>query len=570
MSHTEQIQTAFAQALSAIAAAAGHTDALPAPLLEQPKDPSHGDIACTAALACAKLLKQNPRAVAEQLKTALLANTAVAPLLASVEIAGPGFINIRLAPAVHQAVVQQVLSDTNYGQGMLHTGKKVMVEFVSANPTGPLHVGHTRQAALGDALCNLLTAQGAAVTREFYYNDAGNQIANLAISVQLRLNGVTPTLPDQLDAEGKPLDNPNWPENGYRGDYIADIARDYAVGSTVGGVTASKDATDLDAIRQFAVAYLRREQDQDLQAFGLVFDVFYLESSLYSEGHVDAAIAALNASGKTFEQDGALWLRSTDYGDDKDRVMRKTDGTYTYFVPDVAYHIQKWRRGFAKVINVQGTDHYGTIARVRAGLQASGFGIPAGYPDYVLHSMVKVMRSGVEVKISKRAGSYVTMSDLIGWVGRDAVRYFLVSRKADSEFVFDLDLALAKSEENPVHYIQYAHARICSVFSAAPTAPEALKTANVALLTAAKEITLMKRLAEYPTVLQAAATLHAPHTVAHWLRDCAADFHSCYNSEKVLVDDTELKHARLALYAATRQVIAHGLTLLGMSTPDKM
>jgi arginyl-tRNA synthetase len=298
--------------------------------------------------------------------------------------------------------------------------------------------------------------------------------------------------------------------------------------------------------------------------------VFYLESSLYSEGHVDAAIAALNASGKTFEQDGALWLRSTDYGDDKDRVMRKTDGTYTYFVPDVAYHIQKWRRGFAKVINVQGTDHYGTIARVRAGLQASGFGIPAGYPDYVLHSMVKVMRGGVEVKISKRAGSYVTMSDLISWVGRDAVRYFLVSRKADSEFVFDLDLALAKSEENPVYYIQYAHARICSVFSAAPTAPEALKTANVALLSAAKEITLMKRLAEYPAMLQAAATLHAPHTVAHWLRDCAADFHSCYNSEKVLVGDAALKHARLSLYAATRQVIAHGLTLLGMSTPDKM
>jgi arginyl-tRNA synthetase len=471
---------------------------------------------------------------------------------------------------VHQAVVQQVLSDTNYGQGTLHAGKQVMVEFVSANPTGPLHVGHTRQAALGDALCNLLAAQGAAVTREFYYNDAGNQIANLAISVQLRLNSITPTLPDQLDAEGKPLDNPNWPENGYRGDYIANIARDFAAGSTVGGVTASKDASDLDGIRQFAVAYLRREQDQDLQAFGLVFDVFYLESSLYSEGHVNAAIAALNASGKTFEQDGALWLRSTDYGDDKDRVMRKTDGTYTYFVPDVAYHIQKWRRGFAKVINVQGTDHYGTIARVRAGLQASEFGIPAGYPDYVLHSMVKVMRGGVEVKISKRAGSYVTMSDLIGWVGRDAVRYFLVSRKADSEFVFDLDLALAKSEENPVYYIQYAHARICSVFNAAPTAAAVLKTANVALLTAAKEITLMKRLAEYPTMLQAAATLHAPHTVAHWLRDCAADFHSCYNSEKVLVDDTALKHARLSLYAATRQVIAHGLTLLGMSTPEKM
>ncbi len=569
MSPTELIQTAFSKALASIAAAAGHVDALPTPQLEQPKDPSHGDMACTAALACAKLLKQNPRAVAEQLKAALLADASVASVLASVDIAGPGFINLRLAPAVHQAVVKQVISHVQYGAGALHAGEQVMVEFVSANPTGPLHVGHTRQAALGDALCNVLATQGARVTREFYYNDAGNQIANLAISVQLRLNGVTPTLPDSLDADGKPLDNPNWPENGYRGDYIADIARDYAAGKTVNGVAAGK-TDDLDAIRLFAVAYLRREQDQDLQSLGLAFDVFYLESSLYSDGHVDAAIAALSASGKTFEQDGALWLRSTDYGDDKDRVMRKTDGSYTYFVPDVAYHIQKWRRGFTKVINVQGTDHFGTIARVRAGLQAANVGVAQGFPDYVLHSMVKVVRNGAEVKISKRAGSYVTMSDLIEWVGRDAVRYFLVSRKADSEFVFDLDLALAKSEENPVYYIQYAHARICSVFAAAQHEASALLAADTALLLAPKEITLMKRLAQYPAVLTNAASLLAPHMVAHWLRDCAADFHSCYNSEKVLVDDAQLKHARLALYAATRQVIAHGLAVLGMSAPDKM
>jgi arginyl-tRNA synthetase len=557
MSHTFLIQTAFTKALAHIASAAGHTDALPAPLLEQPKDASHGDIACTAALACAKLLKQNPRTVAEQLKTALLTDASVASLIASVEIAGPGFINLRLAPAVHQAVVPAVLANPQFGHGALHAGKQVMVEFVSANPTGPLHVGHSRQASLGDALCNLLAAQGAKVTREFYYNDAGNQIANLALSVQCHLNGITP-------------EHAAWPENGYKGDYIADIAKDFAAGSSVGGVTANKSASDLDAIRQFAVAYLRREQDLDLQAFGLTFDVFYLESSLYSEGHVDAAIAALNQSGKTFEQDGALWLRTTEYGDDKDRVMRKTDGTYTYFVPDVAYHVQKWRRGFAKVINVQGTDHYGTIARVRAGLQAVNMDIPQGYPDYVLHSMVKVMQGGEEVKVSKRAGNYVTMSDLIAWVGRDAVRYFLVSRKADSEFVFDIDLARSKSEENPVYYIQYAHARICSVMAAAQPTPAALRAADVGLLTAPKEITLMKRLADYPGMLHSAASLHAPHTVAHWLRDCAADFHSCYNGEKVLVDDAALKHARLALYAATQQIIAHGLALLGMSAPEKM
>ncbi len=557
MSHTDLIQTAFATALAHIASAAGHTEALPAPVLEQPKDASHGDIACTAALACAKLLKQNPRAVAEQLKTALLADASVTQLLASVDIAGPGFINIRLAPAVHQSVVTAVLNNAQFGNGTLHAGKQVMVEFVSANPTGPLHVGHTRQASLGDALCNLLAAQGARVSREFYYNDAGNQIANLALSVQSHLNGITP-------------ENADWPENGYKGDYIADIATDFTAGSSVGGVTANQNPADLNAIRQFAVAYLRREQDLDLHSFGLAFDVFYLESSLYSEGHVDAAIAALIASGKTYEQDGALWLRTTDYGDDKDRVMRKTDGTYTYFVPDVAYHIQKWRRGFAKVINVQGTDHYGTIARVRAGLQCANVGIPQGYPDYVLHSMVKVMQGGAEIKVSKRAGNYVTMSDLIAWVGRDAVRYFLVSRKADSEFVFDIDLARAKSEENPVYYIQYAHARICSVMAAAQPDAAALKAADVSLLTAAKEITLMKRLAGYPVMLQTAASLHAPHTVAHWLRDCAADFHSCYNGEKVLVDDVALKHARLALYAASKQIIAHGLALLGMSAPEKM
>jgi arginyl-tRNA synthetase len=561
MLHTDLIQPAFVRALQAIAIAADYHDLLPTPALEQPKDASHGDMACTAALACAKLLKQNPRVVAEQLKEALLKDEVIASMLASVEIAGPGFINLRLSPALHQAIVPEILANPSYGTGKALDAQTVVVEFVSANPTGPLHVGHTRQAALGDAICNLLSAQGGIVTREFYYNDAGNQIANLALSVQLQCQGVTPVLADGSD-------NPNWPENGYRGDYIAEIARDYLL--------AKHDVTDLKAIRQFAVAYLRQEQNLDLQALGLSFDVFYLESSLYSEGHVNHTVEALVASGKTYEQDGALWLRSTEYGDDKDRVMRKSNsagsdnGGYTYFVPDVAYHVQKWQRGFAKAINVQGTDHYGTIARVRAGLQALNVGIPQGYPDYVLHSMVKVLRGGIEVKISKRAGSYVTMRDLIDWVGRDAVRYFLVSRKADSEFVFDLDLALAKSEENPVYYIQYAHARICSVFAAATPEAVALKTANASLLMAPKEMTLLKRLAQYPEILATAASLNAPHLVAHWLRDCAADFHSCYNSEKVLVDDVALKNARLSLYAGTRQVIAHGLDLLGMSAPEKM
>ncbi|MCC6210040.1 MAG: arginine--tRNA ligase, partial [Burkholderiales bacterium] len=408
------------------------------------------------------------------------------------------------------------------------------------------HVGHGRQAALGDSIAALLEAQGHAVTREFYYNDAGAQIDKLVWSVQARAKGLKPG-------------DPGWPEEGYAGDYIEDIAK---------GI---EDADDLDAIRRHAVAVLRREQDTDLQAFGVRFDVYYLESSLYAEGKVDEVVRGLVASGKTYEKDGALWLRTTDYGDDKDRVVRKSDGSYTYFVPDVAYHVTKWRRGFRKVINIQGTDHHSTVTRVRAGLQALGIGVPAGYPDYVLHSLVKVMRAGEEVKISKRAGSYVTVRDLIDWVGRDAVRFFLVSRKADTEFTFDVDLALAKSEENPVYYVQYAHARVCSVFSQLkPFNPEALKGKSLDPLRSARELALARRLGEYPETVSAAAREFAPHAIAFYLRALAGDFHSYYNAERILVEDESLRAARLALCAAVRQTLANGLALLGVSAPEKM
>jgi arginyl-tRNA synthetase len=542
---------------------------LPAVTLEQPKDASHGDFACTAALACAKALKKNPRDVAQVVVAALQADPRAKVLVESMAIAGPGFINFRIAPAAKQAVVAQVLEQgTAFGHGALHAGQNVMVEFVSANPTGPLHVGHTRQAALGDMLCNLLAAQGAKVTREFYYNDGGNQIENLALSVQARAQGKTP-------------EHADWPADGYRGDYITDIAKDFLAKKTVRAmdgepVTASGDINSLPDIRKFAVAYLRNEQDLDLQAFGLKFDVFFLESSLYTEHRVEDTVQRLIKNGCTFEEGGALWLRTTainagERQDDKDRVMRKSEGGYTYFVPDVAYHLRKWERGFAKVINVQGTDHYGTIPRVRAGLQALAAGIPLNYPDYVLHSMVKVMRGGEEVKVSKRTGGYVTMRELIEWVGRDAVRYFMVSRKADSEFVFDLDLALSKSDENPVYYIQYAHARICSVFAQAGMTEAQVKNANLSPLVHPKEQAMMQTLADYPEMLKTAAENLAPHTVAYWLKDCAAAFHAVYNAEKVLVDNEALKHARLALYAATRQVLANGLTrIMGMSAPEKM
>ena len=550
-------------ALSAAIAEVAPGVALPA-TFESPKQAAHGDLACTAAMPLAKSLKKNPREVAAALVSALNQQPAVQRWVDALEIAGPGFINLRLKPAAKQALVAEVLAGGDAFGRRVAQADKVLVEFVSANPTGPLHVGHARQGALGDAICNLFETQGWHVTREFYYNDAGVQIATLAASVQARLQGFKPG-----DAQ--------WPESAYNGDYIADIAADFLAKKTVSAddraFTASGDPTDVDSIRQFAVAYLRHEQDLDLQAFGVKFDHYFLESSLYTSGRVDTTVQRLIASGKTFEEGGALWLRTTDYGDDKDRVMRKSDATYTYFLPDVAYHLNKFERGFAKAINIQGGDHHGTIARVRAGIQAADLGAPRGYPDYVLHKMVTVMKGGQEVKISKRAGSYVTLRDLIEWTSRDAVRFFLLSRKADTEFTFDVDLALKQNDENPVFYVQYAHARICSVirnFSAKGGDADALSGANLALLTAATEASLMLRLAEFPAMLANAAAGLAPHDVAFYLRDVASAFHSYYGAERFLIDDTELQRARIALLVATRQVIRNALAVLGVSAPDHM
>jgi arginyl-tRNA synthetase len=528
---------------------------------ESPKVAAHGDFACTAAMQLAKGLKQNPRQLGEALREALLATPAYQRWVDAIELAGPGFINIRLKDAAKQAVVAEVLAaGESFGQ-QAATGQRVLVEFVSANPTGPLHVGHGRQAALGDAICNLLATQGQNVYREFYYNDAGVQISTLANSTQLRAKGFKPG-----DAE--------WPEAAYNGDYIQDIANDFLAKKTVKSddreFTGSGDVNDLDGMRLFAVAYLRHEQDLDLQAFDVKFDNYYLESSLYTSGKVDAAVQKLREAGKTYEHDGALWLKSTEYGDDKDRVMRKGDGTYTYFVPDVAYHITKWERGFSRVVNIQGTDHHGTIARVRAGLQAAGVGIPEGYPDYVLHTMVRVMRGGEEVKISKRAGSYVTLRDLIEWTSKDAVRFFLLSRKPDTEYVFDIDLALAQNNDNPVYYVQYAHARICSVLASWGGDAATLARADLSPLNGPQAQALMLKLAQYPAMLTSAANDFAPHDVSFYLRDLASLYHSYYDAERILVDDETVKLARLALVAATAQVLHNGLKVLGVSAPTKM
>jgi arginyl-tRNA synthetase len=536
-------------------------------VLERPNLAAHGDFACNVAMQVAKPLRKNPREVAQLIVDHLGRDARMQELIARSEIAGPGFVNLHVSAAAKRAVLPRIFSEgERFGSSNLGADLKTVVEFVSANPTGPLHVGHGRQAALGDVLVALLRSQGFAATREFYYNDGGVQIDILTESVCARLAGSAPG-----DA--------GWPEKGYAGDYIEDVARAFLARETVSAddrsFTASGDPADLDGVRQFSVAFLRREQDLDLRAFGVRFDHYFLESSLYTDGKVAAIVEALIQSGETYESEGALWLRTTNYGDDKDRTMRKSsDGTYTYFVPDIAYHLEKWRRGFHKAINIQGTDHFGTIARVRAGLQALRVGIPEGYPDYLLHTMVRVVRGGEEVKLSKRAGGYVTLRELIDWVGRDAARFFLVSRKAETEFVFDIDLARAQSEENPVYYVQYAHARICSVLAQWQERDGGdlamLSGVDLSPLVSEREAALLQRLAEFPDMLRDATQSLAPHQLTFYLKDCAADLHSYYNAERVLVDDVATRNARLALMLGTRQVMRNGLALLGVSAPEKM
>ena len=548
--------------------------------IEKPKDLSHGDLACTVAMQCARALKRNPREIAASLVEAMKKDPEFTRLLSDVQIAGPGFINFRLNAGSKFAVIADILTKKDaYGSSDACRGKRVLLEYVSANPTGPLHLGHARQGALGDVLSRIMATQGYGVTREFYYNAAGVQIDNLTLSVQARAK--------ELQGLAKPED---FPENGYHGDYIFEIARDYLKGMRITApdqtvIESTGDINDTQAVRRYAVAFLRNEQDADLKALGVAFDNFYLESSLYTEGRVERAVKAIIDSGYTYEADGALWLKTTDpafadFHDDKDRVMRKKDGHYTYFVPDVAYHLTKFERGFDRAINIQGSDHHGTVARVKIGLQVAGpaFGmaIPKTFPEYVLHKMLLVVKDGQEVKMSKRAGTYVTLRDIVDWVGRDAARFFLVSRKSDAEFVFDVDLALSKSEENPVYYLQYAHARICSVLAqakekgfAVPTFEEA-SGADFSVLQSDAAGALAQCLSAYGKTLSIAARDLAPHLVCVYLKELAASFHAFYNAERILVDDARERNARLALLLASRQVLANGLAVLGISAPEHM
>ncbi len=515
------------------------------PLLERPRETTHGDWATNLAMVLAKPLKSRPREIAERLRDAMQLESAG---VSKIEIAGPGFMNFWIdAGRIASGLREIIAADENYGRSKVGAGRVVNVEFVSANPTGPLHVGHGRQAALGDAISTLLEVTGWNVTREFYYNDAGAQIENLAASVEARLE----------ELRGRPA---QIPEGGYHGEYIRELAERYKANSY--GLT----------VREFAVRELRKEQDLDLQAFGVRFDRYFLESSLYTEGMVDDTVRLLVSSGKTYEHDGALWLRTTDFGDDKDRVMRKSDGTYTYFLPDVAYHVTKWKRGFRRAIDVQGADHHSTVTRVRAGLQALDIGVSGNYPEYVLHQMVTVMKHGEEVKISKRAGSYVTVRDLVNEVGRDAVRYFFLMRKSDSQLIFNVDLAASQSEENPVYYIQMAYARMCGIFRVGEIDPQTVTAENVNfdLLTEPEEQELIKALLDFPALVESAAETLEPHRIATYLLETARLAHLWYHKHHVLEQAEDVTRARLALARSAQIVLRNGLRILGVTSPERM
>lgn len=547
MSADEVIRAELVRAARAL----GVTDAVE-PVIERPRDPAHGDWATNLAMMLARPLKKKPAEIAKDLIAAMnLADAGVA----EATVAGPGFINFRIGVASLASSLTTILDERElFGRSYSGAGKPVNVEFVSANPTGPLHVGHGRQAALGDAISRLLTHAGWKVSREFYYNDGGGQINNLALSVQAHL-------------QAKPGDAPAIPEGGYHGEYIGEIAARYRAENA-----ADSRGDDLEAVRKFAVKALRAEQDLDLQAFGVNFETYFLESSLYTDGYVEKTVAALTAAGHTFDEGGALWLRTTDYGDDKDRVMKKSDGTYTYFVPDVAYHVTKWQRGFHRAIDVQGADHHSTVTRVRAGLQALDIGIPPGYPEYVLHQMVTVMKGGEEMKISKRAGSYVTVRDLIDEVGRDAVRYFFLMRKGDSQLVFDVDLARSQSEENPVYYIQMAHARLSGIFRVGEIDVNTITADSVhwECLAEPEERELIKLLLDWPKLVQGAAEALEPHRVANYLLETARLVHTWYHKHHVLNEPGHIMHARLVLAKSARIVIANALSVLGISAPERM
>ena len=535
------------------------SDILPTQIiLERPKLIEHGDISCNIALILSKKLNKAPRIIAQEIVNLMPTDN----IFKKIDIAGAGFLNFYLSQQSQYQIIANVIDkNKDYGKNTSGAKQKIQIEFVSANPTGPLHVGHGRGAAIGDCLARLHEFSDWEVTREFYYNDAGAQIDNLTKSIISRCNNINP-------------DNPAFPKDGYRGEYISDIANAYLQKSTVenNGITVQSngDTLDNESIKLFAITYLRKEQDEDLRAFKTQFDVYSLESSFYTKGKVKDIVETLKKEGHTYNKDGALWLKTTTFGDDKDRVMQKNNGDYTYFVPDVAYHFDKWERGFDRVINEQGADHHSTITRVRAGLQGLNKGIPKNWPEYILHQMITVLKKGVEVKISKRTGSYVTLKDLVDDAGCDATRFFLVARRPDSQLVFDIDLAKSQNNDNPVYYIQYAHARIHSVLTQWGEDLSSLKDNQQYNYESLFEKKLIRKIDEFPEMIKTATQELAPHQVANFLKDCAADLHGYYNDTKFLVDNEVEKRGRLALIYAVQNILKNGLYLLGISAPEKM
>lgn len=529
--------------------------------LERPRHPEHGDLATNLAMVLSKRLGKPPREVAKEIISRL---DLAAAGVASTEIAGPGFINFRLAHAVLQNRIVAILeAGRAYGRSDLGGGRKYMVEFVSANPTGPLHVAHGRGAALGDAIASLLDWAGYDVTREFYVNDAGVQIDRLAESLEARW----------LELQGEPAE---LPEGGYLGEYVIDLAAEVEkeAGDHLRGL--DRDSR-LQWLRDWGVKRLGAEQDEDLREFGVHFDEYYRETTIYKEALIPETLRELEERGLTFEADGALWLRTTVFGDDKDRVLRKSDGSYTYFTPDIAYHREKARRGFERCINVWGADHHGYVPRMKAALAALGL------PDFLeveIVQIVRIMKGGEEVRLSKRAGNIITLRDLFEETGVDVARYFFLMRRGDAQMIFDLDLALDHSEKNPVYKVQYAHARMMSIFRKAEVDPETLDAADadLELLTSEDELGLIKQLDTFPKVVERAAEARAPHLICEYLETTAGAVNSWYHSGNpsrnpelaVLVEDERLRKARLVLARAVQTVLRNGLELLGLSAPDRM
>lgn len=555
MNAVEKIQQEIKDAFREAVLASGLADesAMPDVILETPKNKDNGDYATNIAMQLTKIAKKPPRAIAEAILEKLdTSSTSIKEL----EIAGPGFINIKLKSDYLGEVVKTVLAQgADYGRSTYGKNEKVQVEFVSANPTGDLHLGHARGASIGDSLCNILDFAGFDVSREYYINDAGNQVNNLALSVEARY----------FQALGLEKE---MPEDGYHGQDIIDIGEKLAeeFGDKYVNV-GEKERQEF--FRKYGLDFELAKLKKDLEDFRVPFDNWFSETSLYTDGKIGIALDKLRSNGHVFEEDGATWFRSTTFGDDKDRVLIKNDGSYTYLTPDIAYHEDKLRRGFDKLINIWGADHHGYIPRMKAAIEALGY--DRDTLEVEVAQMVQLYKDGEKFKMSKRTGKAVTLRELVEEVGLDAVRYFFAMRSADSQMDFDLDLAISQSNENPVYYSQYAHARISSILRQAEEKNLAASTDHVDLLQAEKELSLLKKIGDFPRAVSDAARLRSPHRITNYIQELAAEFHSFYNAEKVLdPDNRDLSEARLALITATRTTIANALKLIGVAAPERM